>query len=126
MMEKLFPLEEYPEEADHNRVARFFVRETMKPWAETFYKSKAWQACRAGYMNKVGGLCEDCLANGIYTPAEIVHHKVELTPENINDPAIALSWSNLKAVCRECHAIEHGARVKRYEIDRNGRVMAKR
>lgn len=77
-------------------------------------------------MDKVGGLCEDCLANGIYTPAEIVHHKVELTPENIKDPSIALSWSNLKAVCRECHAIEHGARVRRYEIDRNGRVMAKR
>lgn len=77
-------------------------------------------------MNKVGGLCESCLANGIYKPAEIVHHKVELTPENINDPAIALNWSNLKAVCRECHAIEHGARVKRYEIDQNGSVMAKR
>lgn len=98
----------------------------MKPYAVAFYKSKAWKTCRAAYMSKVGGLCEDCLAAGRFTPAEIVHHVQELTPENINDPAIALNWSNLKAVCRECHAIEHGARVKRYEIDRNGSVMAKR
>ena len=98
----------------------------MKDFAAAFYKSKAWQACRNSYMEKVGGLCEDCLARGIYTPAKIIHHRVELTPENITDPTITLSWSNLKAVCRECHAAEHGARVKRYKVDPNGRVVAVR
>ena len=98
----------------------------MKPYAAAFYKSKAWQMCRNSYMAKVGGLCEDCMARGIYTPAEIVHHKVELTEDNIKDPTIALSWSNLKAVCRECHAVEHGARQKRYKVDQNGRAVAVR
>lgn len=74
-------------------------------------------------MSKVGGLCEDCLAAGRFTPAEIVHHVQEITPENIDDPSITLSFSNLRAVCRECHAIEHGAHVKRYKLDELGRVV---
>lgn len=97
----------------------------MKPFATTFYKSRAWQDCRNAYMKSVGGLCEDCLAEGRYTPAEIVHHIVELTPDNIRDPRIALSWSNLRAVCRECHAKEHGARDRRYVVDEMGRVKTK-
>ena len=96
----------------------------MKDWAKAFYKSAAWKGCRAAYMQQVGGLCENCLAQGRYTPAEIVHHIVELTPDNVSDPQIALSFDNLRAVCRECHAVEHGARQKRYKLDELGRVTA--
>lgn len=95
-----------------------------KPFAAQFYKSPAWLACRAAYIT-ARPLCEDCLARGIYTPAEIVHHIRPITPENINDPKITLSFDNLRAVCRECHAKEHGARVKRYKLDELGRVTAK-
>lgn len=94
----------------------------MKDFAKDFYKSRAWQDCRNGYMQKVNGLCEDCLAIGVYKPAQIVHHVIELTPENINDATISLSWSNLRAVCRECHAKAHGARPRRYQVDELGRV----
>lgn len=94
----------------------------MKPYAEGFYKSKAWQSCREAYLKKVGYLCEDCLKQGIYKPAEIVHHRVFISESNINDPAITLNFSNLKAVCRECHAKEHGARCRRYKIDERGSV----
>lgn len=38
----------------------------------------------------------------------IVHHKTELTPENINDPEITLGWQNLELLCLECHNKEHG------------------
>lgn len=95
----------------------------MKPYAVAFYKSKAWKDCRAAYISKVGGLCEDCLAEGRFTPAEIVHHVTEITPENIGDPAVTLNFSNLRAVCRECHAKEHGARPRRYKVDEIGRVV---
>lgn len=95
----------------------------MKPYAEAFYKSKAWQRCRDGYMRSKGGLCEICRDKGLVVPGEIVHHKIHLTPENINDPAITLSFSNLELVCRECHAKEHGARDLRYTIDEQGRVI---
>lgn len=97
----------------------------MKDYAASFYKSKAWQACRNAYMERAGGLCEDCLARGIYRPAEIVHHIVEITPANITHPEITLNPANLRAVCRECHAVSHGARVRRYKIDELGRVKAK-
>ena len=96
----------------------------MREFAKAFYKSKAWQRCRDGYAASVGGLCEDCLAKGLYRPGEIVHHMVELTPENINDPAVALSWSNLRLLCRDCHAKRHGAR-RRYRVDPAGRVTSR-
>ena len=93
----------------------------MREFAKAFYKSKAWQRCRDGYAASAGGLCEDCLAKAVYRPGEIVHHMIELTPDNINNPAVSLSWSNLRLLCRDCHAKRHGAR-KRYKVDAVGRV----
>ena len=96
----------------------------MKPWAESFYKSKTWQQCRDGYVRSVGGLCEVCLAQGLYTPGVIVHHLVHLTPENIKDPTITLDWNNLQLVCRACHEKAHKRTAKRWNIDSNGCVSA--
>lgn len=73
-------------------------------------------------MKKAGGLCERCLANGIITPAEIVHHKIEINEDNIDDPNITLSHSNLMAVCRECHAFYHTVKKKRYTVDESGYI----
>lgn len=97
-----------------------------KDFAAGFYRSKAWQQCRNTYMESVKGLCEECLAKGIFKPAEIVHHKMEITPDNIDDPKVTLNWDNLEAVCRECHAEKHGARVRRYRVDPSGKVTALR
>lgn len=74
----------------------------MKDYAKTFYNSKAWKDCRKSYINKMHKICEKC--GGLAT---IVHHKIYLTPNNINDPAIALSHDNLEAVCQDCHNVEH-------------------
>ena len=87
-----------------------------------FYRSDAWENCRASYLAKVGGLCEECLKQGIYTPAVIVHHKVVLTPENITNPEITLAFSNLEAVCRDCHGKVHRPGL-RYKIAPNGAVL---
>ena len=98
----------------------------MKPYAKHFYKSKAWKDCRDGYTRSVGGLCEDCLAKGIYTPGKVVHHKNHITPENITDPRITLNWSNLKLVCQDCHAKEHSNEPDaRYTFDERGRLFEK-
>ena len=97
----------------------------MKEYAATFYKSKAWQHCREGYAASVGGLCEDCLKKGLITPGEIVHHKIAITPENVSDPSVTLNWDNLRLVCRNCHAVEHGARICRYTVDPIGRVTVR-
>lgn len=96
-----------------------------REFARKFYSSKQWQDCRNGYAAYRGHLCENCLRKGIYKPGEIVHHKIELDPINIEKPEIALSWDNLKLVCRECHAEEHDKRMKgrRYDIGDNGEVI---
>jgi len=97
----------------------------MKPYAESFYKSIAWQNCRNAYMKKVGGLCEDCLKENKITPAEEVHHIKFITPQNVNDPRITLNDQNLVALCREHHRRRHGEKEKRYTVDEWGRVTMK-
>jgi len=74
----------------------------MKPYAKKFYKSKAWQDCRASYISKVHGLCEHCQA-----PGYIVDHIEEITPDNINNPEITLNHQNLQFLCLPCHNTKH-------------------
>jgi 5-methylcytosine-specific restriction protein A len=76
--------------------------DVAREFAERFYKSKVWQDCRDAYFIYRYGLCERCGG-----PGKIVHHKVYLTPENINDPNITLSWSCLELICQDCHNKEH-------------------
>ena len=60
-------------------------------------------------------------------PAAIVHHKIELTPDNISNPDITLGFDNLEAVCRECHAKIHELyqRKRRYIIMDDGSVVSR-
>ena len=93
-----------------------------REFAKAFYRSAAWTDCREGYIKFRGGLCEECLRQGVYKPGDTVHHKVHLTPENIGDPAVTLCWDNLELLCRDHHAERHrGAR--RYKVDELGRVI---
>lgn len=97
-----------------------------RDWAKSFYKGKPWRECRRSYIHKVDGLCERCLARGVYTPGWIVHHKVLLTPMNINDPAISLNHEHLEYVCQECHNREHyGSQPTREDVmfDENGDLV---
>lgn len=94
-----------------------------RDFAREFYNSQAWKNTRAAYTASVGGLCERCKAKGRLTPAEIVHHKTHLTPENITDNSITLGWANLEALCRDCHGEVHKKIKKRYKIDKYGRVI---
>ena len=98
----------------------------MKEFAKAFYKSKEWERCRAGYIKYVGGLCERCLSRGDIDPGLIVHHKCYLTPENITDPAITLSYDNLELLCLDCHNKEHITKhEQRYKIRPDGKVIIK-
>lgn len=97
----------------------------MKEFARTFYSSKAWQRTRKAYAKSKRNLCELCLEKGLYKPCEIVHHKIELTPDNVSNPEVTLDWNNLQCVCRDCHASIHDRRQRRYVIDDLGRVITK-
>ncbi len=95
----------------------------MRDFAAPFYKSKQWKRTRELYAASVGWLCEICEQNGKLVPGEIVHHKIHLSPENIDDPSITMNWENLQLVCRDCHAKIHTGNQRRYTIDENGRVV---
>lgn len=95
-----------------------------REFAEDFYNSRAWKECRRSYAKKARGLCERCLASGIYTPGEIVHHKIYLTPDNIGRPEVTLGYDNLMLVCRKCHGEIHGGHEKRFVIGADGKVTA--
>ena len=88
-----------------------------KEFSRAFYKSAAWQTCRASYWRKAGGLCEDCLKFGRITPGVEVHHKIELTPDNIGNPAVTLNHANLVLLCHDCHMARHKGSTKRYRVD---------
>jgi 5-methylcytosine-specific restriction endonuclease McrA len=108
--------------------AFFIVRKEaagVKAWAEQFYNSDAWRACREGFLQSKGYLCERCSTPDNPVVAKIAHHKIYLTKENINNPYITLSWDNLEALCQDCHNKEHhrSERKKRYSFDANGNLV---
>jgi 5-methylcytosine-specific restriction endonuclease McrA len=74
----------------------------MKPYAEKFYTSRAWRDCRKAYFTMQHGICERCQGAG-----KIVHHKIYISPDNINDPSITLNFDNLELLCQDCHNKEH-------------------
>lgn len=94
-----------------------------KEFAAAFYNSSTWHKCREAYIKSVGGLCEDCLAKGLYRPAKVVHHIKHITPETINDPAVCYGFDNLRAVCQDCHAEEHKRKNDRYIVGENGEII---
>ena len=91
------------------------------PFARQFYSSGAWADCREAYRKSIGNLCENCLKNGQINPVDEVHHKIRLTPQNINDPNVTLNWKNLEGLCERCHKLAH-KRKRRYNVDESGRL----
>lgn len=91
-----------------------------REFALAFYKSKAWQQCRDAYFVSKYGLCERCGRPGL-----IVHHKIKLTPCNINNPEITLNWDNLQLLCLDCHNREHGgaSTAESLAFDENGNLI---
>ncbi len=97
-----------------------------KEFAKRFYNSKEWRKCRAAYIAQRkaidGGMCESCHE----VPGYIVHHKTELTPENINNPDVALGFKNLKYDCHVCHQKEREKELAeglvQYKFNEDGEV----
>lgn len=69
-----------------------------KEWAKAFYRSGAWKAARKEALHRDMYTCTLCGRR-----AEEVHHKIELTPQNIGDPSISLNVDRLESLCHECH-----------------------
>lgn len=71
-------------------------------------------------------MCERCYEQGRLRPAKVVHHVTHLTPQNISDPHVALSYDNFQRLCQDCHAAVHtGYEPPRYTFDAEGNVIAR-
>lgn len=104
-------------------------------WAVAFYHSPAWLHNRKLYMDRVidspfglipPRMCERCYENGELKPAKVVHHIIHLTPQNIDDPHVTLSFDNFQRLCQDCHAFVHtGYEPPRYTFGPDGEVLEK-
>lgn len=104
-----------------------------RDFSKAFYKSHQWINTRRAYMDTVvdtpwgmvpPGMCERCFEKGEMKPAKVVHHKIVLSPANINDSEVTLNFKNLQRVCQDCHAqIHSGQEPMRVSFDENGNVV---
>ena len=74
-----------------------------REFAGNLYRKKRWRTCRAAFIaGRVaidGGICQHCQDE----PGYIVHHTIELAPENIDDSDIVYNHELLEYVCIACH-----------------------
>lgn len=91
-----------------------------KEYAESFYNSKAWRDTRDSFMSYKLYKCEKC-----GEVAKIVHHIKHITPSNIDNPMVTLSWDNLMALCQDCHNVIHGGSCTAdgYSFNSNGELV---
>ena len=89
----------------------------------SFYHTKRWQKLRQRILNR------DCICQVCYTAKPtIAHHKVWITPENINIPELVWGEKNLISVCQSCHNLihhgsqDHSCTIEGYEFDENGEL----
>lgn len=84
---------------------------------QTFYASRVWRDFRLMLIADRGPKCQHC-GRLVADPKELIgHHKIELTPENVQDASIALNPDLVLLICHHpCHNQMHnrfGARRDR-------------
>lgn len=72
-------------------------------FARKLYTSKAWIDLRFNLIVVRGPVCERCQKVVTNTSKLIGHHKIPLTQQNVNDPAIALNPDLIELLCWSCH-----------------------
>ncbi|MGX1430768.1 5-methylcytosine-specific restriction enzyme A [Cytobacillus horneckiae] len=87
--------------------------------ARSFYKSAAWKKCRKLVLERDNHLCQSCMKNNKITPADMVHHIIEL----LDDWDKALEMDNLESLCNSCHNKEHPDRgIRRTKPKKNSKI----
>ncbi len=79
---------------------------------EQFYKSKQWESFRSVVINQrvdPDGYVHCCrCGKPILKKYDLIlHHKKELTEDNVDDATIALNPDNVECMCFKCHNTEH-------------------
>ena len=89
-------------------------------YADRFYNSTRWRKLSKLVAEKHFYICDIC---GRAAKRYIVHHKIKLTADNINNPDIALNENNLQLLCLECHTKLHEAQGDIHQRKDAGRTI---
>jgi 5-methylcytosine-specific restriction protein A len=81
---------------------------------KAFYNSAVWQHVRQEVLKEQHNECQICKSRGMYVPAVTVHHIKYLRQH----PELALTKSNLMAVCEECHYNIHHRKKPKWNDER--------
>jgi 5-methylcytosine-specific restriction enzyme A len=96
-----------PNRIPYQRTAAALVRSSAQARTETrlemnrFYAHPRWRRLRRAFLME-NPLCDECSKAGRTEPAIDVHH----IKERSEHPALAYEWTNLQALCKQCHAIK--------------------
>ena len=95
-----------------------------KNFSKKLYSSKEWKNIRQIVLNRDFYMCQVCGKPNSKT----VHHIIELTPVNINNPTVTINADNLITLCEECHRCVHGdytysKEEVRYVFDADGNLI---
>lgn len=88
--------------------------------------SREWRQVRVKKL-QLDPWCEECLKEGIVTPAQAVHHKIEIESQRSPQEAwsVGLALGNLESVCFACHRkIHSGSNTKVAHKKRNADRLA--
>lgn len=96
------------------------VMRMAKEFAKGFYRSKLWRDKRREILRRDLYTCGICGER-----ASEVHHEVELTPGNIDDPSVTLNNNLLRSLCGDCHKAITLNRIdcaEEFVFDENGQL----
>lgn len=97
---------------DHKHVqqeeTKHYNKHSRNKTITSFYKSTDWKRTRELVLLRDNRLCQRCLREHRFTPADMVHHIVEVK----QDWSKRLDLSNLESLCNACHNKVHGDRNK--------------
>jgi len=86
-------------DAHANQEAKRYNHHIRNPESNKRY-GRTWKQIRAAFLS-ANPLCVVCVRDGKLTPATLAHHRMKLSSGGTND------WSNLQALCSECHSRLH-------------------
>ncbi|OEL06889.1 hypothetical protein AST13_02295 [Staphylococcus xylosus] len=79
------------------------------------YKGKDWMKLRTLALNRDNHLCQMCIRNSVFTPADLVHHIIYVK----SDFSKALDLDNLMCVCSKCHNKIHSEDEEKVFVNAN-------
>ncbi len=88
---------------------------------QSFYKSRAWELCRAKVLTRDNHLCQECMKVKRLTPASTVHHIIHL----LDDWSKRLDEDNLISVCAACHNRLHPEKHDKRKYNQKKRKIIK-